>query len=157
VLGALSGQGWKLDRLGLFRGSLQLKGRRDDVEIEVTYQQTPKLLSKGSEYRRLQQAHGIQPGGLRPDLVIRTTAGSRTRWLVVEAKGGPKRRVTDSARAAAYDLLAYRTAFASQLASQPGVYGLGIAWGGGLEPTFSSGISLCTPDTLAAALSAVVS
>ena len=157
VLAALSAQGWNLSRLGLFQGSLRIEGQRGSAKVEVSYQRTPRLLSTPSDYRSTQQAHGIKPGGLRPDLVIRTSGGGQTRWLIVEAKGGAKRRVVDSARAAAYDLFAYRTAFAEKLGAQSGVYGLGIAWGAGLEPSYSTGVSLCTPDTLASALSVLVS
>ena len=74
---------------------------------------------------------------------------------MIEAKGG-HRPITESARAAAYDFLAYRTAFAPQLQAQDGVYGLGIVWGAELMPDFTTGISLCTPDTLDEALSGLV-
>jgi hypothetical protein len=155
TIDALRRQQWTLTRLGLFGGSLRLRGHRGDVELELTYQATPRALSANSVYGGIQQRHGIAPGGLRPDLVIRTTSRGVQRWLVIEVKGG-ERSVADSARAAAYDLLAYRTAFAAQLDTQPGVFGLGIAWGAGLKPAFSGGVSLCTPDTIDTALSALV-
>lgn len=147
TLDSLRGQGWTLGRLGLFRGSLRLHGQRGDVELELTYQATPRALSADSVYRSIQQRRGISPGGLRPDLVIRTTSRGTQRWLLIEVRGG-ERSLADSARAAAHDLLAYRTAFACQLEAQAGVYGLGIARGAGLEPTFTAGVSLCTPDAL---------
>jgi hypothetical protein len=155
ALDALRSQGWALGRFGLFRGSLRVRGRRKDVELELTYQATPRGLSADSIYRSIQQRHGITAGGLRPDLVIRTSGRRTQRWLLIEVKGG-ERSVTDSARAAAYDLLAYRTAFAPQLVKQAGVYGLGIAWGADLEPMFDTGIALCTSDTLDVALKTLV-
>jgi hypothetical protein len=155
TLGALRSLGWKLDRLGLIEGALRIRGRRADVAIEVSYQTTPTALRTGSPYRSVQQAHGISPGALRPDLVIRTDGPAGRRWLVIEVKGG-HRQVAQSARAAAYDLLAYRTAFGPELQAQEGVYGLGIAWGAGLIPNFDTGISLCSPDTLPIALARLV-
>jgi hypothetical protein len=50
--------------------------------------------------------------------------------------------------AAAYDLLAYRTAFAPILNNSEAPYGLGVAWGADLAPRGEHGIVLCTPDTL---------
>jgi hypothetical protein len=69
----------------------------------------------------------------------------------VEVKGG-KRPVEEAARAATYDLLAYRTAFDVPLARQAGPYGLGIAWGAGLAHNPFSEVLLCTPDSLERAL-----
>jgi hypothetical protein len=74
-----------------------------------------------------------------------------SRWLLVEVKGG-KRPVDEAARAAAYDLLAYRTAFDARLARQARPYGLGIAWGAGLVHNPFSEVLLCTPDSLEHAL-----
>ncbi len=79
-----------------------------------------------------------------------------TRWLLIEVKGGPKRGVADNARAAALDLLAYRRAYAPVLDDQDGPYGLAYAWGRGLEPTTDAEVTLCTPDTLADALGAIL-
>jgi hypothetical protein len=155
MLDVLRQQGWTLGRLGLFRGALRLIGRRDDVQLELTYQATPRQLSTGSNYHAIQQRHGITPGALRPDLVIRTTSARGERWLLIEVKGG-ERHPAKLARAAAYDLLAYRMAFAPQLEDQSGSYGLGIAWGAGLEPTSGAGVSLCTPDTLDTALAVLL-
>jgi hypothetical protein len=152
VLNILKSLGWNLDRLGLFRGALKLKGARDDESIEVAYQHTPARLSRGSIYRTTQKVHEIVPGELRPDLVIRRWApGQSDEWLVVEVKGGAK-DVDRYARAAAYDLLAYRTAFDNVLTTNRKPYGLGIAWGAGLEPAPGEPIMLCTPDTLPDAL-----
>jgi hypothetical protein len=153
---SLRAQGWALSRLGLFAGLLRMSGKRGEQQLELAYQAVPKGLSKGSAYGAVQRSHGINPGALRPDLVVKLTNGKAARWLLIEVKGG-ERHVVDSARAAAYDLLAYRTAFAPQLDAQDGVYGLGIAWGAELEPTFDTGICLCTPDTLGAALAVLTS
>ena len=80
-----------------------------------------------------------------------------TRWILIEVKGGPKRGVRDSARAATHDLLAYRRAFGPALAERPGPYGLGYAWGAGLTPSADAEIVLCTPDTLTQALGLLLS
>jgi hypothetical protein len=86
------------------------------------------------------------------DIVIRRWApGQSDEWLLVEVKGGAK-DVDRYARAAAYDLLAYRTAFDKVLTDNRKAYGLGIAWGAGLEPAPDKPIMLCTRDTLAEAL-----
>jgi hypothetical protein len=93
---------------------------------------------------------------LRPDLVIRyTLPPSDDRWLVVEVKGG-ERSVQRSARAAAFDLLAYRTAFSEALSRNAQPFGIGIAWGADLEPIANEPIVLCTPDTLPQALGALL-
>jgi hypothetical protein len=101
----------------------------------------------------VQKAHLFaSPGGLIPDLVIQITDQGGTRWLMIEVKGGYRRGVADSARAATRDLLGYRRAFGEALAQQQGAYGLGYAWGGGLAPSQASEIMLCTPDSLPGAL-----
>lgn len=56
------------------------------------------------------------------------------------------------ARAATYDLLAYRTAYTQALEHQAKPYGLGIAWGAQLQPRATDGVKLCTPDTLPGAI-----
>lgn len=153
IIDGLKTLGWQLDRLGLFEGALKLTGERNAEQLEVAYQHTPKQLSRDSIYRRIQQAHGLTAGGLRPDLVLRyrPRAGDE-RWLVVEVKGG-QRSVQQSARAAAYDLLAYKTAYRTVLAAGKPPFGLGIAWGEELEPAINAEpIMLCTPDTLLRAL-----
>jgi hypothetical protein len=156
TLRGLKRRGWKLGRLGLFAGSLRMKATRGSEELEIGYQMTPRALSANSIYREVQRNHAITPGGLRPDLVIRyKNPLSDERWLLVEAKGG-ERAVDKSARAAAYDLLAYRTAFAPVLDGHKGVYGLGIAWGSGLHAAKTSDIQLCTPDKLEVALNQIL-
>jgi hypothetical protein len=153
IIEALRGLGWTLGRLGLFEGALRMHGWQGSAEIELTYQATPKGLSRGSVYRDVQHDHQLKPGALRPDLVINVRRNDVARWLLIEVKGG-ERGVAQSARAAAYDLLAYRTAFAPVLSAQIGhPYGLGIAWGANLEPSSVGEIVLCTPDTIRDALS----
>jgi hypothetical protein len=151
ILDALQGMGWKLDRLRLFEGSLRIDGKRDQYKVEITYQSTPRTLSTGSLYRDVQRRHALEPGGLIPDLVLRRTrTGAPDRWLLVEVKGG-QRSVKKSARAAAYDLLAYRMAFSPVLNENDGPYGLGVAWGAELSAQ-EGDMRLCTPDMLPAAL-----
>jgi hypothetical protein len=72
-------------------------------------------------------------------------------WLLIEAKGG-ERRVDQSARAATFDLLAYRAAFARALGNQAAPFGLGIAFGAELDPSSTSDMMLCTPDMIVPAL-----
>jgi hypothetical protein len=151
TIGTLNDLGWKLDRLGLFGGSLRLTGRRAHEHLEITYQQTPAKLGHGSLYYAIQKAHAIGPGSLRPDLVIRHERAGNVAWLLIEAKGG-ERPVESSARAAAYDLLAYRAAYARTLDLQGSPFGLGIAFGAELEPSSTSAVMLCTPDNLQLAL-----
>jgi hypothetical protein len=151
LLDVLKQRGWRLGRLGLFAGSLRVRGTRGTEKLVVAYQRTPKALSRNSSYRTTLQDHEVPPGPLRPDLVLRYRSARGDRWVVVEAKGG-KRFVEESARAATFDLLAYRSAFATALGSQTRPYGLGIVWGAELEPKSSKGVVLCTPDTLPLAL-----
>jgi hypothetical protein len=73
------------------------------------------------------------------------------RWLMFEVKG-VERAVEASARAAAFDLLAYRRAFKEALEKQEGPYGIGIAWGRDLEPSSDGEIVFCSPDTVVDAL-----
>lgn len=147
VLDELRRVGWELERLGLFAGSLRLRGKRGNEQLEITYQSTPKQLSAGSTYRAVQRRHALKPGALRPDLVVRRDRGGMSDWLLFEIKGG-ERSVQKSARAAAYDLMAYRTAFSAALDRLEPPYGVGIAWGAELSPAEESEILLCTPDTL---------
>lgn len=151
ILGHLRAFGWRLGRLGLFGGSLRLVGTRNGEQLEVTYQATPPALSRDSVYRETQKRHALSPGALRPDLVIRRSRAGADRWLLVEVKGG-ERSVSESARAATYDLLAYRSAFAPVLESSARPYGLGIAWGAGLAPSIDGDVALSTVDHLRGAL-----
>ena len=99
--------------------------------------------------RILRQHRFANPGGLRPDMVLRRAGGGQQRWLVVEVK--LYGQVQFGARAALQNLLAYRRAFDAVLAGNSGVYGLGIAWGTDLHPAPAE-IVLCTPDTIPAAI-----
>jgi hypothetical protein len=98
----------------------------------------------------------MSKGGLIPDLVIEMRENGVSRWLLIEVKGGAKRSVGDSARAAILDLLAYRRAFAPVLDLQSKPYGLGYAWGEELKPFVDSEVTLCTPDTLAESLAVLL-
>jgi hypothetical protein len=156
VLRTLAEMGWQLERFGLVEGSLKLRGLRGSERLELAYQHTPAGLSVDSVYREAQRAHAIHPGALRPDLVIHRVSENSERWLMIEIKGG-ERQVEDSARQALKDLLGYRAAFEATLSDQPSPFGLGIAWGEGLDPASDGEIMLCTPDTLRAALAVTCS
>jgi hypothetical protein len=151
VIDCLRELGWDLTRLGLFAGSLRLRGEKDGSRLELTYQTTPATLRRGSVYSSILHRHAVAPGPLRPDLVVRHEHGGAERWLLIEVKGG-ERDGAESARAATQDLLGYRTAFSPALSTQTSPYGLGIAWGAELTPDPASEIVLCTPDTLIMAL-----
>ncbi len=154
---ALRRLGWEAPPTGILWPPVIFRGRRDGTTLEVGYQSTPSALSAGSPYRAVQFAHGFpHTGNLRPDLVIKTTNDGTTRWLLIEVKGGSKRTVADSARAATLDLFGYRRAFAPVLDQQDEAYGLGYVWGEGLRPSLESDVTLCTPDTLPDALSALI-
>jgi hypothetical protein len=156
LLDDLQSLGWTLDRLRLWQGAIRIQGTRDGATLDIAYQSTPRALSTGSIYRQAQQHHDISPGGLRPDLVLHLhRADESQRWLLVEVKGGIRRTVQECARAAAYDLLAYRHAFSPALEDAPNPYGLGIAWGAELLPGAGE-IALCTPDSLRSALSSIL-
>ena len=149
---ALLSQGWTLSRPGLVRGGRLLRGRRDDIRLDVYYQSTPAALERNSRYKHVQELHALlPPGRLRPDFVFHVVRPSRERWLLVEVKG-VARAVARYARAATLDLLAYRQAFDTALSGTELPYGLGVAWGAGLAPTPGGEITLCTPDTLPGAL-----
>jgi hypothetical protein len=155
TLRALEKLGWRIERLGLVAGSLALRARRRGEVLDIVYQATPKHLGATSRYRRVQQTHAISPGGLRPDLVLRRSGSGPARWLLVEVKGGERRTIEDSARAALRDLLAYRAAFTDALADGPTPYGLGIAWGAELEPSIEDDVMLCSPELIGQALEVV--
>lgn len=153
---ALRQLGWKAPPTGLVSSPVIFRGQRDGTTLEVFYQATPSALSALSRYRQVQTAHGFSnTGGLIPDLVIKRTRSGQTSWLLVEVKGGEQRSVADSARAAVRDLFVYRQAFSAVLDSQEEAFGLGYAWGEGLTPSLDGDVSLCTPDSLAAALEAL--
>jgi hypothetical protein len=154
---ALRRLGWQGEPPGLLRPPTIFRAERDGTKLKLTFQAAPGLLSAGSLYRNIQTAHGFpSKGGLIPDLVIETNKDSVQRWLMIEVKGGIKRSVTDSARAASLDLLAYRRAFSPVLDRQTAPYALGYAWGDGLVPALDSDVTLCTPDTLPDALAVLL-
>jgi hypothetical protein len=152
---SLKQEGWKAPPTGLIRGPLIFRGHRDGLTVSVFYQHAPPELTLESIYRAVQKTHAFPvAGGLIPDLVVRVGEGAEGRWLLVEVKG-VERGVLDSARAALSDLLGYRRAFDPVLGQQTGPYGIGIAWGGELEPAAGDEIVLCSPDRIRAALGAV--
>jgi len=154
---ALQRLGWQSPATGLIRPPLIFSAERGDAELQLIYQSAPSGLASGSLYRGTQAAHNFSvSSSLIPDLVIKTTCGNATRWLLIEVKGGVKRSVVDSARAATLDLLGYRRAFAPVLDNQAELYGLGYAWGRGLAPSTDGDVTLCTPDTLPDALAALI-
>jgi hypothetical protein len=150
---ALRGLGWRASPSGLLRPPHIFQAHKSGSHLDVYYQRAPAALSASSYYSDIQRAHSFpSASGLIPDLVLRLRAGSTTRWLLIEVKGGPKRGVGDNARAAILDLLAYRRAFAPVLDKQSGPYGIGYAWGRELVPADEAELTLCTPDTLSRAL-----
>jgi hypothetical protein len=150
VIDALEGCGWQTRPLRLFHGQLRLIAQRDDERLELWYQTTPRALAASSRYTEVLRQHRFaNPSGLRPDMVLRRASSGQVRWLLVEAKLYGD--VQDGARAALQNLLAYRRAFETGLASNSGVYGLGIAWGTDLHPTPTE-VMLCTPDTIPTAI-----
>jgi hypothetical protein len=133
------------------RGGLFLTAHRNGSTLDLYYQHAPPSLTAGSLYRRVQRHHPFKrAGSLIPDYVLRLHT-SPARWLLIEVKG-VERPVWDSAREALRDLLAYRRAFDPVLASATLPYGLGIAWGGSMQPSSEAEIALCTPDTVETAL-----
>jgi hypothetical protein len=147
VIRTLGHLGWDLEPLGLFAGSLRLRGRRGRETLELSYQRVPKELASGSRYKQVLSAHEVPQSPLRPDLVLTRRCPTGTCRLLIEAKGG-HRPVEQSARAATLDLLAYRTTYSAALDKQGSFFGLGVVWGAGVTPSPSSEISLCSPDTL---------
>jgi hypothetical protein len=151
VLDCLTSSGWQGDELRTFQGGLRRVLYQGDRKLTLWYQQVPHALSQGSLYRGIQQAHGLQAGALRPDLVLHLEDHGTGRWLLVECKLGETRTAEDSARASLSDLLAYRRAFEPALGNQAR-YGLGIAWGQGLEPSPHQEVMLSTQDQIATAI-----
>jgi hypothetical protein len=149
---ALENLGWKIARPGLVGSGLFLRAKRASSKLDLYYQHPPPALAAGSLYRAIQKAHPFQRAGpLVPDFVLRLSSPDSARWLLIEVKG-LERSVSDSARAALHDLLAYRRAFDPVLSMSAAPYGLGIAWGESLPPSGTAEIALCTPDTVQAAL-----
>jgi hypothetical protein len=147
---ALRSQGWQTRFPGLVRGGLFLAAERGANKLRVYYQHLPPTLGSGSVYGDAQAAHGIAQSPLRPDLVFELVAPAH-RWILVEVKG-IEANLKSYARSATFDLLAYRHSFGEALDGADRPWGLGVAWGSGLEPRDTSEVCLCTPDTLGAAL-----
>ena len=158
VMRALAAQGWEGREAGLVRGGRLLTAERGDDTLELYYQQPPAVLRGGSRYGEAQRNHLFANiGGLRPDLIAKVSSpATGMRWVLLEVKG-VDRPVAESARAALFDLLAYRRAFGPTLARQPGTYGIGVAWGADLQPASQGEILLCSPDTLGVALERALS
>jgi hypothetical protein len=151
----LRDEGWALSYPRLVQGGAFVRAKRGASRVDVHYQSTPPELATGSRYADVQRAHELNVGSLRPDFVIRYERLGDVRWLLVEVKG-VERRVDESARAAARDLLMYRRAFHAVLDHQPTMYGLGVAWGAEVQPSLGSEIALASPDTLSEALTLVI-
>jgi hypothetical protein len=150
VIDALQACGWQSRPLRLFHGQLQLTAQRGQEHLDLWYQTTPRPLAASSRYTEVLRQHRFaNPSGLRPDLVLRQANSGQERWLLVEAKLYGD--VQDGARAALQNLLAYRRAFDTDLATNSGIYGLGIAWGTDLQPAPTE-VMLCTPDTIPTAI-----
>lgn len=153
AMAALTELGWEGQEAQLVGGGKVFSGRRGEHTLNLYYQRAPSALAQGSRYGAIQRAHDFAGvGGLRPDLVAEVRAPSgEVRWLLIEVKGveGP---AAGSARAAILDLLAYRRAFEAVLADQPGIYGIGIAWGEAVRPGPQAEVLVCSPDTLKDAL-----
>src|SRR5439155_26675458 len=101
-------------------------------------------------------AAGLRVAGRPPDSVLRhRMQPGDIRWVLGEVKGG-QGPVSELARRALQDLLRYRRAFDANLGGATHAYGIGIAWGEGLQIADSTEVYLCTPDTLSDALRAVL-
>ena len=78
------------------------RGRKGSGRLQLTYQATPAAVSRGSAYRAIQRAHAINPGALRPDLVIRRHGDQPNRWLLIEVSPDRSRTVATILRRAGY-------------------------------------------------------
>ena len=140
-------QGWQAPPDALLRSSLMFHGRRGDSESGSSVR---RLLVISRPARGMGRSSALTPfrapAGSSPTWCFASSRAGMTRWILIEVKGGPKRGVRDSARAATHDLLAYRRAFGPALAERPEPYGLGYAWGAGLTPSADAEIVLCTPE-----------
>lgn len=149
----LRGGGWSVSLPGLLPSGRFLTAQRASAHLDIYYQRSPPALGTNALYEQVQRDHKFKrPSPLRPDYVLRVRDGGHDRWIVVEVKGGRKRKVATSARAALGDLLAYRRNYHAQLKDDNGPYGLGIAWGAKLEPVPTSEVLLCSADRIESAL-----
>jgi hypothetical protein len=155
---ALRRDGWTVSAPGLLPARCFLTAQRNGARLDIFYQRSPPALGKGAVYDRVQRDHKFPTvSRLRPDFVVRVNGTEEDRWIVVEVKGGPKRDVKDSARAALLDLLAYRHNYHAQITGSSGAYGLGIAWGAQLDPVATSEVLLCSSDRIGLALQLLTS
>jgi hypothetical protein len=156
IMAGLRDLGWKSSPARLLHPPRLLRAVKDDRVLDLYYQHAPSSLGQSSVYRDIQHAHQFASvGGLIPDLVMRVERPGSVRWLMFEVKG-VERAVEASARAAAFDLLAYRRAFKGTLEKQEGPYAVGIAWGRELDPSSEGEIVFCSPDTIIDALELVL-
>jgi integrase len=150
---ALVELGWQGGESSLIRGGAIFSGTKEGRSLRLFYQQVPGPLRMRSRYAEILRSHGFSyVGALRPDLVVEVSGPDGADRLVLLEVKGVERPVAHSARAALLDLLAYRQAFAASLGRQPGVYGIGVAWGSDLPPAAGGEVLLCSPDTLPEAL-----
>jgi hypothetical protein len=158
VVDALRVQGWQLRPFYLFNGHVRTRGHRPDGRrIHFWYQTTPSALATNSHYKEVLAAHGFpRQQELRPDMILKwTDQEQQDRWLLIECKLRSM-NVGAAARDALADLLSYRRTFDVALTSAGSPYGLGIAWGHGLQPANNAEVVLCTPDTLSEAIRQIV-
>lgn len=153
VIDALNATGWRMEPFTLFAGHVYTTGSMPDGrQISFWYQATPHDLTADSQYLGILTAHAFTSSRpLRPDIVLRwTDPHGEQRWLLIECKliTSQPRAVNSAARQALADLLQYRSDFDVVLDTTRAPYGLGVAWGEGLQPNLNSDIVLCTPDTL---------
>ncbi|GEM_PF-4722759 len=153
VIDTLNAAGWKMEPFTLFAGHVHTTGSMPDGrQISFWYQTTPHDLVAASQYLGILAAHDFTMSRpLRPDIVLQwTDPDGEQRWLLIECKliTSQSRAVNSAARQALADLLQYRSDFDVALGTTRAPYGLGVAWGEGLQPNLNSDIVLCTPDTL---------
>ncbi|MEU9870147.1 hypothetical protein AB0C87_20110 [Actinomadura sp. NPDC048021] len=159
VMDALQLHGWKMDPFYTFKGAVQSQGfRRDGRQVRLWYQSCPDELEKNDRYTGVLGAHKFESKApLRPDVVLKWCDQSNAdRWLLIECKLSQSGGVGRAARDALSDLLFYRRSFDHVLGGSGEPYGVGVAWGKGLQPATDTEVVLCTPDTLATAIGKIV-
>jgi hypothetical protein len=156
IIDVLERENWTHSPLHLVRGALTLTANRNQHQLQLFFQRLSKELLAISTYVDVQRRHGIHATALRPDLVLRFTSPQGSSWLLVEVKGGSERGVAGSIRDALSDLLAYGRDYAQAVKEQPPSYGLGVAWGDGLEADLTGPLALCTQEQLPETFSALL-